>query len=103
MKLKLALGVILGVTCTSAVAEARAQWHLYGTVPVTGDHLLENAYRSALDRCSLTSYPSYDRAGLYRGAYGSPDVRSCMYRMGFILENGEPFAYPVRKVTYLSR
>lgn len=61
MKLKLALGVILGVTCTSAVAEARAQWHLYGTVPVTGDHLLENAYRSALDRCSLTSYPSYDR------------------------------------------
>ncbi len=31
MKLKLALSVILGVTFTAAVAEARTQWHLYGT------------------------------------------------------------------------
>lgn len=103
MKLKLALSVILGGTFTAAVAEARTQLHLYGTVPVTGDHLREIAYRSALDRCNFESYPSYDRIGFYGGAYGSPEMRRCMYRMGFILENGEPLAYPVRKVTYQLR
>ena len=103
MKLKLALSVILGVTFTAAVAEARTQLHLYGTVPVTGDRVLEIAYRAALDRCSFESYPSYDRVGFYGGAYGSPEMRSCMYRTGFILENGEPLAYPVRKPKYLLR
>lgn len=100
MKLKLALSVVLSVTFTAAVAEARTQLHLYGTAPVKGDHLLEVAYRAALDRCSFDFYPSYDDAGLYVGAYGSTELRSCMYRKGFVFENGEPFAYPVKKATY---
>lgn len=100
MKFKLALSVVLSVTFTAAVAEARTQLHLYGTVPVTGNHTLEVAYRAALDSCSFESYPSYDHAGLYAGAYGSAEARSCMYRKGFVFENGEPFAYPVRKATY---
>ncbi|MFF2324053.1 hypothetical protein ACFVTJ_23645 [Agrobacterium sp. NPDC058088] len=99
MKLKLALSVILSVTF-AGVAEART--YLYGAVPVTGDHVLESAYRAALDRCSFESYPTHDRVGFYEGAYGSAEVRGCMYRMGFVLQNGEPFAYPVRKATYLS-
>lgn len=32
MKLKLALSVVLSVTFTAAVAEARDQLHLYGTI-----------------------------------------------------------------------
>ena len=103
MKLKLALSVILGVTFTAEVAEARTQLHLYGTIPVTGNYVREIAYRSALDRCSFESYPSYHPVGIYGGTYGSPEMRRCMYRMGFILENGEPLAYPVRKAKYLLR
>ena len=103
MKLKLALSVILSVTFTAAVAEARTQLHLYGAVPVAGDPVLEAAYRAAFDRCGFDYYSSYDHVGFYRGAYGSPEMRSCMYTKGFILENGVPFAYPVRKATYLSR
>lgn len=103
MKFKLTLSVVLSVTFTAAVAEARTQLHFYGTVPVTGNHVLEVAYRAALDRCSFETYPSYDQAFLYAGAYGATEVRSCMYRKGFVFENGQPFAYPVRKVTYLLR
>ncbi|MGV2068789.1 hypothetical protein [Agrobacterium sp. 22-226-1] len=102
MKLKLALSLILGITFAAEVAEARTQLHLYGAVPVTGDYVLEAAYRAALDRCSFESYPSHVRVGFYGGTYDSPQARSCMYRMGFISANGEPFAYPVRKAAYLS-
>ncbi len=102
MRLKLALSVVLSVTFTAAAAEARTQLHLYGTVPVTGNHVLEMAYQAALDRCRFERYPSYGDVGFYAGAYGSAHVRSCMYRKGFVFENGEPFAYPVRKATYLS-
>lgn len=109
MRLKLALSVVLSVTFTAAAAEARTQLHLYGTVPVRGNRVLEMAYQAALDRCSIERYPSYgDRypsygdVGFYVGAYGSAQVRSCMYSKGFVVENGEPFAYPVKKATYLS-
>jgi hypothetical protein len=102
MRLKLALSVVLSVTFTAAAAEARSQLHLYGTVPVTGNRVLEMAYQAALDRCSIERYPSYGDVGFYVGAYGSAQVRSCMYSKGFVVENGEPFAYPVKKATYLS-
>ncbi|MCZ7859557.1 hypothetical protein O9X81_23450 [Agrobacterium salinitolerans] len=102
MRLKLALSVVLSVTFTAAAAEARTQLHLYGTVPVTGNRVLEMAYQAALDRCSIERYRSYGDVGFYVGAYGSVQVRSCMYSKGFVVENGEPFAYPVKKATYLS-
>jgi len=103
MKRKLFLSVVLGVTLTAAVADARTQLHLYGTVPVTGNNVLESAYRAAFDRCSAYAYPSYDRFGQYGGAYRSPAMSRCMSRMGFIQENGVTFAYPVRKAAYLPR
>lgn len=100
MKLKLALSVILGVTCSAAAAEARNNWHLYGAVPVAGDHVLEAAYRFALDQCNFEGYPVHDRVGFYGGAYGSADMRRCMSRKGFILQDGQPYAYPARKAAY---
>lgn len=82
--------------CADAIAS-------YGTVPVTGNNVLESAYRAAFDRCSAYAYPSYDRFGQYGGAYRSPAMSRCMSRMGFIQENGVTFAYPVRKAAYLPR
>lgn len=99
MKLKLALGVILGLTC-SAAAEARNDWYLYGAVPVTGDHVLEAAYRAALDHCNFEGYRVNERVNFYGGAYGSADVRRCLSRKGFVWQDGEPYAYPVRKAAY---
>ncbi len=103
MRLKLALSVVLCVNVAAGVANARTELHLYSAVPVAGDHVMEIAYRRALDRCSFDLYPLNDRVGLYRGAYGYPEMRSCMSRMGFIMQNGEPFAYPVKTLTHVSR
>ncbi|MFK0386590.1 hypothetical protein [Agrobacterium sp. NPDC090273] len=102
MKLKLVLSTIIGLTCAATIAEARNDWHLYGAVQVAGDRVLETAYRNALYQCGYDGYPSNTRIGAYHIPNGSPEMRICLSRMGFILEYGEPFAYPVRKVVYHS-
>lgn len=104
MKLKLALSVVLGVTFSAAAAaEAHNNWYLYGAVPVAGDRVLESAYQAVLDHCSYEGNYAPDRVGFYGGAYGSAEMRRCMSRKGFILQDGQPYIYPAVKAAYYRR
>jgi hypothetical protein len=100
MKLKLVLSVVLGVGFSAVAAQAHNNWHLYGAVPVAGDTVLEAAYRAALDHCSYEGYYGHQRVGFYGGDYGSAEIRRCMSRKGFILQDGQPHAYPASKAAY---
>lgn len=103
MHFKFAVVLTTAIVSVAAVAHAKMDWHLYGAVPVTSDRTLELAYSDALARCRLENYLPYEDTSVLATHYNAPEMRSCLYRKGFIYQNNEPHAYPVPKVTYKIR
>ena len=103
MNFKPMLGVVLGLICTADMAQARSQLYVYGAVPVAADPQLTRAYNDAQAWCSLYANRSIGNVRVYGGPYGSPAVRGCLSRHGFVYQSGEPYAYPVRKVGYVTK
>lgn len=107
MNFKLALATTLGITCSAAMAEARSDLNLYGSVPVAGDPELTLALNNAKAWCDI-ELGSSDRPGgaYYSGSsysvYSGPAaMRNCLARYGFVYQNSEPYAYPVQKVVFI--
>ena len=103
MNLKLTFGVTLGLTLSAVVAEARSDIHIYGAVPVIGDPELTIAYNNAQEWCGVELYGTYGSAPEYRGHYGPAAMRNCLARYGFVYQGSEPYAYPVRKVIFITK
>ena len=101
MNFKLIFGVALGLICTAEMAEARSKLYVYGAVPVAADPQLTLAYNNALAWCSLYAKGPISSVRTHVGQYGSPAIRGCLSRHGFVYQSGEPYAYPVRKVVYV--
>lgn len=103
MNFKLAIGITLGLTLSAAVAEARSNAHLYGSVPVAGDPHLTIAYNNAKAWCGVELHGTYGNAPEYRGHYGPAAMRNCLARYGFVYHGSAPYAYPVRKVVFITK
>lgn len=103
MHFRFAVVLTTATVSATAVADAKMDWHLYGAVPVAGDRTLELAYSDALSRCRLEGYRPYENPSVLETHYNAPEMRSCLYRKGFVYQNGQPHAYPVPKVTYKVR
>lgn len=100
MNLKLALGVVLSLTCTSAAAEARSNWHVYGAVPVASSPRLIQAYNRALPQC-LSEAGLAGVEALAETSLPAVQLRGCLYRKGFFYRG--VFAYPIATSVYWIR
>lgn len=92
MGLKLASGVALSLICTSIVAEARSDWHLYGAVPVESSSQLIQAYNRALARC-LPQAGLAEASDIAEISLPAVQLRACLYRNGFFYQGS--YAFPV--------
>lgn len=97
MRLGFGLAFAVGIVSSSAVAEAKYTWQLYGAVPVAGDRHLELAYSDALSRCRLEGYGTRKNDRVFRVEYDAPEMHSCLSRKGFIYQGEQPYAYPFPK------
>ena len=102
MKLTLTLGVVLGLIGTAEMAQARSLY-LYGAVPVAADPRLVIAYDNARAWCSLYANGSIGAVRVHAGAYGSPAMRACLSRKGFVYQSGEAYAYPLRMIAFVTK
>lgn len=103
MTFKLAFFATLGLTLSTAMAHARSEVHVYGPVPVSGDSQLTLAYNNAQAWCDVELYGTYGNAPEYRGNYGPAAMRNCLARYGFVYQGSQPYAYPVRKVIFITK
>ncbi len=103
MSFKLTFGIVLGLICAAETAQARSDIYLYGAVPVAGDPQLMLAYDNAKAWCSLNAVDVTGSVRTYPRRNGSPALRGCLSRFGFVYQSGEPYAYPVRKLVYVSK
>lgn len=87
MALKLALGVVLSLTCTAMVAEARSDLHSYGAVPVEGSPQFMEAYNRALARC-LPEAGLAEASAIPEISLPAVQLRACLYRKGFYYPGG---------------
>jgi hypothetical protein len=100
MNLKLALGVALGLACTSMAAEARSDLRLYGAVPVESSPQLMQAYNRALARC-LSEAGLAEAGAIAEASLPAVRLRGCLYRNGFFYRG--VYAYPVAMSVYRIR
>ena len=100
MNFKLALGVALGLACTSMTAEARSDLRLYGAVPVESSPRLMQAYNSALARC-LPEAGLAEAGAISETSLNAVRLRGCLYRNGFFYRG--VYAYPVAMSFYRVR
>ncbi|CAN7298607.1 hypothetical protein [Neorhizobium sp. LjRoot104] len=97
MKLKLALGVALGLACISMPAKARSDLRLYGAVPVESSPRLMQAYNNALARC-LPEAGLAETGAIAGASLPAVRLRGCLYRNGFFYRG--VYAYPVAMSVY---
>ncbi len=74
-----------------------------GFTPSAADPRLVIAYDNARAWCSLYANGSIGAVRVHAGAYGSPAMRACLSRKGFVYQSGEAYAYPVRKIAFVTK